>query len=857
MHCKSILSGIMFIGTAILIVVPTQSAEPGRSTWCVAYKGVEKDSRPQHTVTFAAKKLAEYMSRVLKTEVAVSPWDKAQGEHLFLITDAKQVPSEIAQEFDGKRGDAFLIRYPYQIDGRKVCLLVAHDSKGYDFPVYEFLRRFMGVEWVGPGELGEIVPENPDWRLPDQITVLENPDFEMRHWADFTFDYARPLLAGSPRMDFHHAFGKIYPPSKYAQTDPVIYPLIDGKRYVPDPKAESTSGWQPCVGNPKVQDIAVKYVLEKFANDPSTVSVSLTVNDGAGHDCMCDLCRAMDAKNAYQDPLNPNLSDRYFRFYNLVTERVLKVQPNAYIAVLGYGPTAKPPIETRIHDRVCVFVSTGANPCQFEKAGGASALYQYHLDNAYPTIRHYPHMIADYLRESKRAGGMGYYAQIEHNWAAGGLKVYVLAHLLWNVKSDVDSLLVRYMRLAFGEEAAVPMRAYYDRWEAIWKREQATLSNPYDAISAWNGNQIEKFRFVTWEDVNCLDAAISQAQKAKMTDLQQRRLKMFLIYYQWIRCSIVQYLMGKDFIDEAWVESRAPQAILEAMSACELLTRDFDRIWEEQIAPDRTGWLLNQNPRLLRAVEQGMRIGDPLSVEPIRAEIDVHISNGIGQALKMLSDKINADKSANVAFWKNELNKRPALRPYLQTEINRLEGVKYQNLLANGDFEAGIPGTLEPGNPPKLPGWWFYDHVGMVHGAKAVYDWQEKEGHGNGRAVGCGTGKYPGLRTFAQAEAGRYRFSFWYRTVNRPTGIEVNVMRLRDDVHVENLKSVEDVRAIENAQYLKFIRRWWPSTGGEWRNVVQSFTLDKSCGLAIALEPFGMKEGEWVWFDDVELVRLY
>ncbi len=210
-----------------------------------------------------------------------------------------------------------------------------------------------------------------------------------------------------------------------------------------------------------------------------------------------------------------------------------------------------------------------------------------------------------------------------------------------------------------------------------------------------------------------------------------------------------------------------------------------------------------------------------------------------------------------MAFWKAASDKQPALRPFIQPEINRLQGVTYENLVTNGGFEEGTAGTLEPGNPPDLPGWWFYDHVGMVRGSTAVYDWREGTGRDGGRAIGCGPGRYPGLRAFVQAEAGRYRFSFWYRTVNRDTGIEASVFQLRDDVKVGDIVTAETVRALQNEQYIKFLRRSWPPTEGAWRQVTQTFTLDSAAGLAITLEPFSMPEGAWVWFDDVELEKLY
>jgi len=858
---KKMYSYVCVAAMCAAVMVCAARSYAGDEMWTIAYKG-EVKGRPEHTVTHAAKVLGKYMGRVLGTEIKNVPWDKAEGENLFLIMDATRAPEEIARELDGKRGDAFLIRYPYEIDGRKVCLMVSHDSHGYDFPVYYFLRTFMDVDWVGPGDTGEIVPSDTDWRMPETIAVLENPDFEHRYWGDSLYQHARPLSAGSHRMGFHHALGVVFSPSKYGETDPDIYPLIDGKRYVPDwkdPGFVETSGWQPCVGNPRSLEIATKHVLDQFANDPSTVSVSLSVNDGDSNHCTCDLCRAMDAKESFKDPLNPNRSDRYFRFYNKVMQRVLEVEPNAIIAALGYGATGRLPLETKIHDRVCVFISTGADPRQYEKAGGASALYHYHLDNAYPTIRHYPHMIARYLRESKDAGGMGYYAQIEHNWAAGGPKTYALAHLLWDVDSDLDALLDRYMRLAFGDQAAAPMRAYFDRWEEVWQREAAQLENPYDTIYMWSGDHFRKFRFTQWEDVTYFDVALDIAQRAKTTSRQAERLEFFVTYYQWIRCSLVQALMTRDFTNPRWVGSRPAEAVLDRVEEALTLTGTFDELWEQKIATDRTGWLLNQKSRLIAAVAKGERYYDSLLVGPIRAEVEAELSKGIGAALRAVSASVGepGEKQEAVALWKKEMEARPQLTPFIQPEINRLLGIVPKNLVLNGGFEEGEPGGPEAGQPPRLPGWWFYDRVGQVLNSKAMYAWGAEHSRNGSKSIGCGPGMYPGLRTFVELEKGRYQFSVWYKTVNREISTEINLFLMSKDVRLEALTSTEAVHRLTNDQYIKFLRRSWPPTGGKWKQITQTFELDEKRVLAIPLEPFYMEEDAWVWFDDVEMVKLY
>jgi hypothetical protein len=351
-----------------------------------------------------------------------------------------------------------------------------------------------------------------------------------------------------------------------------------------------------------------------------------------------------------------------------------------------------------------------------------------------------------------------------------------------------------------------------------------------------------------------MDAAIAIAQKAKMTEKQRSRLQYFVTYYQWLRISAIQYLMAEDLSKPGWLGSRPVAEVMDRIEESIKMTAEFDRIWIDKIAPDRTGWLLNQKSRVIKAIEQGRRYYDSLLVDPIRAELETYLANGIGDALQFIS--MSKKKPDAVDFWKKELAERPSLEMFIQPEINRLRGIVPKNFLANPGFEEGEPGEVTPGNPPKLPGWWFYDRVGMVAGSKAVYEW-EKNGRDNSRCTGCGPGKYPGLRGFVKLPAGRYRFAFWYKTEGRELPVPVNLFRMSDDVKIETLTSAQAVRKLTNDQYLKFLRRSWPPTDGEWQQVVQTFKLDKGCIIEIALEPFFMKEGAWTWFDDIEMVKLY
>ena len=298
--------------------VPAPAA--ASAEWGVAWLG-PKQARE------AAQELARYLTRVLGQTVAAAEWKPGSVRRVFLVTDAAHAPEGLAAKLAGKRLDAFAIEYPVVVDGQNVCMMVSHDELGCDYPVYHFLTRCMDVHWVGPGELGIVLQPKPGWAFPERISVLENPAFEMRFWSGASFT-CREWLARGGRMGFHHALGSVFSPALHKDT-PEVFPLIAGKRYIPPLDGSGSAGWQPCTSSPKSIEIAVKHVLDSYARNPTTGSVSLSVNDGAGNTCECDLCRALDGDGGRDAEGRENLSNRFYHFYNTVIERVRKERPDA------------------------------------------------------------------------------------------------------------------------------------------------------------------------------------------------------------------------------------------------------------------------------------------------------------------------------------------------------------------------------------------------------------------------------------------------------------------------------------------------------------------------------------------------
>ena len=819
----------MRIVTLILITLAaTTGAHAANPKWAVTWLGnVNLETSVYRIDGTADKTLANMLTKVLGVDVPSVPWEQADADNLFLITSKENAPPDIAAKLDGKKPDAFLIQYPVQFKGKTVCILVSQDDKAYDYPVYEFLRRVLNVEWVGPGEIGEVYTPQPDWTLPEQLYIFDEPDYIMRLWSGQSFS-SRPWLARQSRMSFHHALGVVFAPSKYAESDPDVYPLIDGKRLVPDPTKTHSSGWQPCLFNPKSIKIATDYVKEQMAK--GQIAASLSVNDGAGNHCQCNLCTAQDTKLPRRSAWD--LSDRYFRFYNKVMEDVLKEYPDGHIAVLAYGPTSQPPQETRINSHILT-LKVAATPKELREwgdAGAAPNLYMWLWDGGFLTVRPDMHPIAKQVRTCHDLGGFALYSEIIANWVVSAPKFYVLANLLWDTSRDVDQLLNHYCHTAYGNNAGPAVERYFSRWWKIYMR----FDDPYRTVHGWRNT--EQFEHLTRADLLVLNDAINEAQAADMTQRQRTRLGFLKTYHQWMMLNAEQWLTAQDMQNPQWIADHSAEGILNALDAAHDITPQFTAMWNDVIYPDKTGWLIDMNYSKADPAQRRDYWGS--FTGQLRTMVDSAFESAAYDALCAVSDRMS--KPDAMAYWQDARQQRSHLATWIDAQIRRLNGEGGTNVVINGNFE-----NSKQGDPPIIEGWKVYEQYGMVEGVHSKYAFTKGSGRDGSIAAGMGHGAYPELRSFAKLEAGkRYRLSFWYKTEKYERDGKFFIYRVKGGMN----KTRPDVE--------RFFAQGLEPTDGRWQRVVRILSVEHTSDYMIMLSFYHVGENEWVRFDDIELLPL-
>lgn len=372
-------------------------------------------------------------------------------------------------------------------DGRRNVVLVARDRPGVRFAAYTLLEK-LGVRWLMPGELGEVVPEASEIALPAMRDV-QNPDFLERSmwmgWSDRPRKVRREYkvwqdhnkLAGAG-FGMGHNLANVVPPSRYFAEHPEYFPLINGKRTV-------SGDWQPCTSNPEVVRIAADAAIRFFDERPDAVCFSLSPNDGYGW-CMCDACRALDPPE-YRDEPKRGKARRTVVFANAVAEELVKKHPDKYVAFYAYVGTIEPPTDVRVHPNVviglchygrvaCFLHPIDAPDCEINSAfrevaeGWAkiadklvareyfTALWQPSngpagVARAFTLLRDIP-----WYRDH---GFIGLNSQSEPAWGMLGLNYYLTAKLSWDVDLDPETILADYFDKFYGA-AGPKMREYFE-----------------------------------------------------------------------------------------------------------------------------------------------------------------------------------------------------------------------------------------------------------------------------------------------------------------------------------------------------------------------------------------------------------
>ena len=390
-------------------------------------------------------------------------------------------------------------------DDRPDFLYVGTGQKGASigtyFAVIEFARKFLGVEWYMPGPLGEEAPLLKGLAVPADLYMVEKPFFPIRFvtvpsknkYKEMAL-WGRRMLNGSTKfIDIQHAWFMWLPPEEpvfkgmaprtYGTEHPEYFALRGGKRANYYREKSWHAGGQLCVSNPDVARIYAENIIA-YAKRTGERSFSMSVNDGGGH-CQCEQCRAWDVTPAGNKENEANLSDRMFRFSNLVAERVLKEVPDAVFGVIAYHDTRTVP-EANVNDAIVVADVYNGLPYLFHSPSSFAMMEKdmrqwrqkakrvlldsyYFNDNfnwglPWSTLDVQSWMIRLMAEYPSSTGLYLDYGLISDGAPSGllGPDTWVVSQLLWNPHQSVEILTAKFYLGAFGPDAGPLIRQYFE-----------------------------------------------------------------------------------------------------------------------------------------------------------------------------------------------------------------------------------------------------------------------------------------------------------------------------------------------------------------------------------------------------------
>ena len=627
---------------------------------------------------------------------------------------------------------------------------MSRDPWGYPYPGSWFLRTQIGFDIVGLGEDGLVIPDRSKWQMPAKIDIKEIPSFNTRRWTMnrvISKEIQRMAMGESGRNISWHALGRVIDPAKYGKTHPEYFPLVKGKRYTKPPK--QLCDWSPCLGNPDVQRVCAEHLLKRSPYAAGD-GASLAVNDGGGHICECDLCKALDEPGGVT---KSNYSNRFFRFYEKVLDLARQKEPNVKTIILLYhDSTSKVPSHAKIHPGI---IGMGTNNVDFEgfakKGLKQFGLWDHHLDYRHPLPPHYPKRLAKKLRRLHDIGMREYFGEVYMIHAANGPKQYVLGRLLWNLDTDVDQAMMEYCTKAFGPAAAPFVKQYYDVWEQVDSRRKERMQQRKLSNESYN---IGSFVGLDQGDTARMEALLKKAAAAEKTGIQKRRLQVVINYFDYIRCLADRYLISERLREDKKL-SLAEIHKLSGQAA--ELDKKFKQMWNDVISKDELGNYRyihvrtrpDAKPRVDRIY---YNFGDV-----VRA----YVYDSVEAALKNLEDREckNMKRRDRIKFWEARKKEFPDMFQ-ISLRLNQLIGKPVPNLLKNGNFKKYRPGDpAVPGAHPQLENWYFYEQVGSVQTDEYKSLWKIVPSKAAYNHLGIGTGKYPEIRTYVKLTAGTYRFA--------------------------------------------------------------------------------------------------
>ncbi|MCE5236935.1 DUF4838 domain-containing protein [bacterium] len=366
------------------------------------------------------------------------------------------------------------------------------------FGVYELLDDVMGVRWLWPGQLGEVIPQRRTAAIPEMDKQIApqlvqrqlrsslgmrsnvpegySPAAAAQVRRDEAVFLRRHRMGKSLRMRYGHAFVNWW--DRYGTEHPDWFQMIDGRRPEPGPRGEMSM----CVSNPGFhQQIIQNWLADRKQKPGENLTINGCENDVYGM-CSCPTCLSWDVERpekAISERYDAKcVSDRYARFWLTLQQLGSQHDPEAIVTGYAYVNYALPPVRTKLNDHVYigivpdVFFPRTAAEHQWvrdmwdgwRKTGARIFLRPNYTLEGYCMPYIYMHKFADEFAHDARNGMIATdFDSLTAMWATQGPQDYLFARWQTRLQAPVDEVLAEYYA-GFGP-ASKQVKAYFDTWE--------------------------------------------------------------------------------------------------------------------------------------------------------------------------------------------------------------------------------------------------------------------------------------------------------------------------------------------------------------------------------------------------------
>ena len=415
--------------------------------------------------TYAASELQSFLEKLFERKYEIVSDLNFKGAHAISVGRNK-LSEKLYRKYSSQlQQDGFLL----YTDGNNLYILGGDTAKSTLYGVYHLLENYLGCTYTCANHIHyEKLPEevilnindlqNPSFQYRETLHLIPNIDQKYADWHklhnrdDFNRDWGL----------FVHTFQTLIPVKTYFDKHPEWFSEIHGQR---------VRDGQLCLSNPAVLEELCKNLEVKMKEHPEKKIWSVSQNDNESS-CTCEHCRHLDS--LYGGPTGTMIW-----FVNQVAERF----PDKTISTLAYQQTRRPPQNIKPADNVNIMFcsiecqrtypiesETGEHSFQSDMEGWTSLTQNIFLWDYVVQFRNYMdpfpnlHVIQPNLQNFHRHNipmifeqGSGHNITENCEW-----RTFLIAHLLWDVNTNVEELRDRFLDVYYGENRSIFVKQYFD-----------------------------------------------------------------------------------------------------------------------------------------------------------------------------------------------------------------------------------------------------------------------------------------------------------------------------------------------------------------------------------------------------------